>query len=133
VQALREAPTSLAGDIPCNGEAHRRPSAAGVLPGGGIAIDRHDPVSLRNAHHRSKRGGHHRLFISLPSDEVSELIEHAADHPRIDIHHQMEVVDIIDLVEAVLQASIGQEVGAVPQYGPPSSLSDLADHMTQWV
>jgi hypothetical protein len=49
VQALREAPTFLAGDIPSNGEAHRRPSAAGVLPGGGVAIDRRDPVSPRNA------------------------------------------------------------------------------------
>jgi hypothetical protein len=37
-----------------NGEVHRRPSAAGVLPGGGIAVDRRDPVSLRNAHHRSR-------------------------------------------------------------------------------
>jgi len=63
------------------------------LPGGGIAIDRRDPVSLRNAHHRRKRCGHHRLFISLPSNEVSQFIEHAANHARIDIHHQVEVVD----------------------------------------
>jgi hypothetical protein len=54
VQALREAPTFLAGDIPTNGEVHRRPSAAGVLPGGGVAIDRRDPVSPRNACHRRK-------------------------------------------------------------------------------
>jgi 8-oxo-dGTP pyrophosphatase MutT (NUDIX family) len=40
VQALREAPAFLAGDIPRNGEAHRRPSAAGVLPGAGV--ERHE-------------------------------------------------------------------------------------------
>jgi hypothetical protein len=38
VQALREAPAFLAGDIPRNGEAHRWPSAAGVLRRGGAAI-----------------------------------------------------------------------------------------------
>ena len=37
----------------------------------------------------------------------------------MDIHPQMEGVDVIDLIKAVLQPGIRQEIRAIPQHGPP--------------
>jgi hypothetical protein len=48
LQALREAPAILAGNILRDGKAYRRPSAAGASLEGGAAIDRSVPVSLRD-------------------------------------------------------------------------------------
>jgi hypothetical protein len=47
VQALREAPALLAGDIPRNGEVHRRPSAAGGRFYSTRSVVSGDPAKLR--------------------------------------------------------------------------------------